>query len=450
MLFLKEGIIYLQIYEYYKKEIIKGTYVAHSKLPSKRRLSNEYQISLTSVENAYAKLLEEGFIYAKERKGYFVSDVGELYVLENKQHTFQKETSDIRYDFSYTGVSDEGFPHKIFRKFSNLILEDNDLLEQVDYQGYFPLRMQIADYLNRSRGFQTSPSRIIISSGSEYLFQIIFKLVEGTYAIEDPGYHMLRNIMDANEIRYECIPLDEFGMSIDALQNSSANICALTPAHQFPTGIIMNMKRRSEILNCSQIDFVIEDDYDSEFKYSNRPVPALKSIDYPDKVIYMGSFSKSISPSMRVSYMVLPESLLEKYHQLFHCFVCPVSIIIQKILTKFLESGEFEKHLNRMRKIYSKKRQLIVDLLKDCPDIKITGADAGLHVVLQYPKYFTEKDIVAEALKQKIAVYGLESYGKKQEYPSILLGFATLTNEEITEGISLLKAISYHSTVPSP
>ena len=164
----------------------------------------------------------------------------------------------------------------------------------------------------------------------------------------------------------------------------------------------------------------------------------------------MGSFSKSISPSMRVSYMVLPESLLEKYHQLFHCFVCPVSIIIQKILTKFLESGEFEKHLNRMRKIYSKKRQLIVDLLKDCPDIKITGADAGLHVVLQYPKYFTEKDIVAEALKQKIAVYGLESYGKKQEYPSILLGFATLTNEEITEGISLLKAISYHSTVPSP
>ena len=239
-------------------------------------------------------------------------------------------------------------------------------------------------------------------------------------------------------------------MSIDALQNSSANICALTPAHQFPTGIIMNMKRRSEILNCSQIDFVIEDDYDSEFKYSNRPVPALKSIDYPDKVIYMGSFSKSISPSMRVSYMVLPESLLEKYHQLFHCFVCPVSIIIQKILTKFLESGEFEKHLNRMRKIYSKKRQLIVDLLKDCPDIKVTGADAGLHVVLQYPKCFTENEIVAEARKQKIVVYGLESYGKKQEYPSILLGFATLTNKEITEGISLLKEISYNSTAPSP
>lgn len=450
MLFLEEGIIYLQIYEYYKKEIIKGTYAAHSKLPSKRQLSNEYHISLTSVESAYAKLLEEGFIYAKERKGYFVSDVGELYVLENKHYTLQKETSDIRYDFSYTGVSDEGFPHKMFRKFSNLILDDADLLEQVEYQGYFPLRMQIADYLNRSRGFQTSPSRIIISSGSEYLFQIIFKLVEGTYAIEDPGYHMLHHIMDANGIQYEFIPLDEFGMSIDALQKSSANICAITPAHQFPTGIIMNMKRRSEILNRAKTDYVIEDDYDSEFKYSNHPVPALKSIDYWDKVIYMGSFSKSISPSLRVSYMVLPESLLEKYHQLFHCFVCPVSIIVQKILTKFLEEGEFEKHLNRMRKIYSKKRQLIVDLLKDCPHIKITGADAGLHVVLQYPKHFKESEIVKEALKQKIMVYGLESYGRKQEYPSILLGFATLSNKEIREGISLLKSISCKVTAPLP
>lgn len=440
MLVLNNGILYMQIYEYFKNEIINGTYKANTKLPSKRNLAKEYNISLNTVDNAYSKLLEEGFIYSKERQGFFVSDVGELYVLDSKPIHITKEEENIEYDFSYSGVSEE-FPYKIFKKISSNIFDNKDILEKVDYQGYFPLRTQISEYLDKSRGFKADPSQIVISSGSEYLFQIIFKLISGKFGIEDPGYNMLSNIMDTNDIKYEFISVDENGMDLEKLKKSKSDFCVITPAHQFPTGVIMNMQRRVELLNMKKIEYVIEDDYDSEFKYSKRPVPALKSIDVNDKVIYIGSFSKSISPSFRVSFMVLPFDLVEKYNKIFKFFICPVSIMVQKMLTAFIETGEFEKHLNRMRKIYSKKRQLLIDMLSERKDITIRGADAGLHVVLEYPKNYSEEYIVKKAKEKKIKVYGLSSYGTKREIPSILLGFATLSEEKLKEGVKLFLEI---------
>lgn len=440
MLVLNNGILYMQIYEYFKNEIINGTYKANTKLPSKRNLAKEYNISLNTVDNAYSKLLEEGFIYSKERQGFFVSDVGELYVLDSKPIHITKEEENIEYDFSYSGVSEE-FPYKIFKKISSNIFDNKDILEKVDYQGYLPLRTQISEYLDKSRGFKADPSQIVISSGSEYLFQIIFKLISGKFGIEDPGYNMLSNIMDTNDINYEFISVDENGMDLEKLKKSKSDFCVITPAHQFPTGVIMNMQRRVELLNMKKIEYVIEDDYDSEFKYSKRPVPALKSIDVNDKVIYIGSFSKSISPSFRVSFMVLPFDLVEKYNKIFKFFICPVSIMVQKMLTAFIETGEFEKHLNRMRKIYSKKRQLLIDMLSERKDITIRGADAGLHVVLEYPKNYSEEYIVKKAKEKKIKVYGLSSYGTKREIPSILLGFATLSEEKLKEGVKLFLEI---------
>lgn len=440
MLVLNNGILYMQIYEYFKNEIINGTYKANTKLPSKRNLAKEYNISLNTVDNAYSKLLEEGFIYSKERQGFFVSDVGELYVLDSKPIHITKEEENIEYDFSYSGVSEE-FPYKIFKKISSNIFDNKDILEKVDYQGYLPLRTQISEYLDKSRGFKADPSQIVISSGSEYLFQIIFKLISGKFGIEDPGYSMLSNIMDTNDINYEFIPVDKNGMDLTKLKKSKSDFCVITPAHQFPTGVIMNMQRRVELLNMKKIKYVIEDDYDSEFKYSKRPVPALKSIDVNDKVIYIGSFSKSISPSFRVSFMVLPFNLVEKYNKIFKFFICPVSIMVQKMLTTFIETGEFEKHLNRMRKIYSKKRQLLIDMLSERKDITIRGADAGLHVVLEYPKNYSEEYIVKKAKEKKIKVYGLSSYGTKREIPSILLGFATLSEEKLKEGVKLFLEI---------
>lgn len=444
MLILEPGLIYLQIYNYYKKEIITGNLPSDAKLPSKRQLADQYQVAINTVENAYSKLLEEGFIYSKQRQGYFVADVGELYIADPIENEQQPETTPLKYDFSYRGVAKEGFPYKTFRKISANVIDDIEHVAEPDYQGYYPLRQQIAAYLQKARGFSVKPEQIIISSGSEYLYQIIFKLVGGIYAIEDPGYQMLPNIMDINQIDYVSLPIDENGMSITALNKTNANICIITPAHQFPTGIIMNMKRRTALLNRTKTDYVVEDDYDSEFKYSKQPVPALKSIDYNDKVIYMGSFSKAISPAFRVSFMVLPESLLDRYQNVYSCFSCPVSLITQKILTEFISTGEFEKHLNRMRKIYAKKRQIVVEAFQQRPDIKITGSDGGLHLVLQYPKHYTEAQIVTEAKKHNIKVYGIHNYTTsknpqpelKDERPAIVLGFATMTEEQLKEGLT--------------
>lgn len=441
MLVLKEGNLYLQIYEYYKREIINGIYRANQKIPSKRELAKEYKISVNTVDNAYSKLLEEGFIYSRERSGFFVSDIGELYVLDSKPVIHREIKEDIDFDFSYTGVGSEKFPHNSLRKIANRVMFEKDILEPVEYQGYRPLREQISEYLSKSRGFKADYSQIIISSGSEYLFQILFKLIEGKYAIENPGYKMLKNIMKINGIKYNYIDVDDKGMNIEKLKKTDSDICVITPAHQFPTGVVMDMKRRIELLNLDRIKYVIEDDYDSEYRYVKRPIPALKSIDVNDKVIYIGSFSKSISPAFRVSFMVLPRELVDEYHKIYSSFVCPVSIIVQKILAKFIETGEFEKHLNRMRKIYHEKRKLIMEMLKDRKDINIKGDETGLHLLLEFPKKYSEEYILAECKKRKIKIHMLSSYGdtsKLEKKPTIVLGFATLSIDELKSGLNLL------------
>lgn len=441
-MFVKEdGTIYLQVYEYFRENIIKGFYKANYKLPSKRDFASEYDISVNTVENAYAKLLEEGFIYSLERKGYFVSDVGDLYISEHKEVRYEVEEDDVKYDFSYSTVSKEGFPYRILRKIYNNLEDSQDFLKSVDYQGYMPLRIEIAKYLKESRNFEADPEQIIISSGSEYLFQIIVKLIDGNYAVENPGYKMLRNILEINNINYVSVPVEEDGIDVDVLKKSKADVVSISPAHQFPTGVILSMKKRIEILNWAKDKYIIEDDYDSEFKYSKSPVPALKSIDVNDRVIYIGSFSKSISSSIRVSYMVLPKELLPKYHRIFNCFVCPVSIIMQKILTEFLCTREFEKHLNRMKKIYSRKRQIIVEMVEKRPDIKITGTDSGLHIVLEYNSNYSEEYIINEARKKGIKVYGLSYYGGDKTKSSILLGFAGMEDEDLVKAVSLLLEI---------
>lgn len=441
MLVLEKGIIYMQIYDYFKGEIIAGRIKAGDKLPSKRQLAKTYALGLTTVETAYAKLAEEGFIEPRQRQGYFVSAVGELYIAPTSRGVSKLPEEAVPFDFSYSGVSEEGFPYRIFRRLASQIMEGEDLLCQVDYQGYPRLRQRIAEYLERSRGVRCHADAIVISSRVEYLYQMLFRLVPGSYAIEDPGYPSLRKQLKTHGVDYLPIPLDEEGMSAKLLKNSRAKVAVVTPAHQFPRGLIMSMARRRQLLYDCGLDYLIEDDYDSEFKYSNRPVPALKSMDGEDRVIYLGSFSKSISPAFRVSYMVLPQALLQSYHQHYQSLVCPVSIVIQKMLARFLESGEFEKHLNRMRKLYAKKRALIQDMVASRRDLKITGADAGLHVVLEYPNSYEEQDIIDRAWAKGIRLYGVSSYGQASKNPALVLGFASLSLKDLEKAMSLLLTI---------
>ncbi|MDD7391239.1 MAG: PLP-dependent aminotransferase family protein [Fusobacterium gastrosuis] len=447
--------IYLQVYRQIREIIESGELRANQKLPSKKNLMETYKISQNTVQNALYLLLEEGYIYSEERKGYFVSDIENLIKKNRKSENLEEIIElkkDFKYDFSYSGVDRKSIPKTIFKKITKNIYDEEieDLLIQGDIQGYFYLRKVITEYLFKSRGVKVSPNQIIVSSGLEYLFYIIFSIFKDkVYGMENPGYKILPQLFSTNNIKFKGISLDKNGIVIDEIKKNKVDIICVTPSHQFPSGVIMSVARRNELLNWAnerEENYIIEDDYDSEFKYNGRPIQALKAIDQNDKVIYIGSFSKSISPSVRVSYMVLPQRLLTIYKEHLPYFICPVSTLTQKLLYNFIEKGYFEKHLNRMRTTYKKKREILTACIKEysleflSKELEIQGADAGLHIVLNLPFQIDMKKFLEECEKNSLKIYSLKEYflDEKKSNSSLLLGYASLDNEQIKNGIYLL------------
>jgi GntR family transcriptional regulator/MocR family aminotransferase len=290
--------------------------------------------------------------------------------------------------------------------------------------------------------------QIIISSGTEMLFQSLIQLFNQNYiyGIENPGYERLNQLFQGNRAAFTSISIDENGMIPEEVEENKPNVLCITPAHQFPSGQIMPINRRIRLLNWAnqeQDRYIIEDDYDSEFKYSGKPIPALQGIDENEKVIYMGSLSKSIAPTLRVSYMVLPQHLLRRYRKELSYQLCPVPIFEQKVLSRFIEEGYFERHLNKMRNIYKRKRELLVATIQKInPKIKILGADAGLHLLLQVPNGMSEEQLIMTSAQVGVKVYRCSSYYSKvsdqPESPTILLGYAMITEQDIEASCKLL------------
>ena len=450
--------LYIQIYNEIKKLIQTKILDANEKLPSKKDFMDYYNISQNTIQNALYLLLEEGYISSIERKGYFVSDIENLIVhnvkIENKRQ--YKEKKKIHYDFSYSGVDSKSLAKTIFKRITKDVYdeENEDLLFQGHIQGDLLLRKSICEYLSQSRGFKVEAEQLIISSGTEYLFYIIFKLFNNKiYGLENPCHKMFKELFLTNNVSFKAISLDEAGIIIEDLKKYNINIAYVTPSHQFPTGVIMGISRRTELLNWANENpncYIVEDDYDSEFKYTGRPIPALKATDVNDKVIYLGSFSKSISPAIRVSYLVFPKALLNIYQKKLPYFICPVPTLNQKILYKFIKDGYFVKHINKMRTLYKKKREYLVNTIKINSskildkEISIQGADAGLHLVIKLNKKINEKMFLKECLENSLQLYSLEEYYLEEIYnetSSFLLGYANLANKEIDEGILLLLQI---------
>jgi GntR family transcriptional regulator/MocR family aminotransferase len=461
--------IYQQLYNYIKIEIQEGRLQQNSKLPSKRKLAAYLSISQNTVQAAYDQLIEEGYITAYEKKGYFVNQINGLQRLGITQLsapvTSEEEIAPALYDFSYHGVDMPSFPFNLWRKLMKEIINeyDRELLQPGNSVGYGRLRAVLAAYLHHSRGVNCTQDQIIISSGTEMLFQILFQLFDHSYSygIENPGYEKLSQLFKANRARFQAIPIDEGGMIPEEIERRFVNILCVTPAHQFPSGQIMPINRRIRLLNWAKEAadrYILEDDYDSEFKYSGKPIPALQGLDTNDKVIYMGSLSKSISPTLRVSYMVLPPGLMKRYQKELSYLLCPVPILEQKCLCRFIEEGYFERHLNRMRTIYKKKREVLVNEIHklNC-GIRICGADAGLHILLQVPNAMTEQQLIEAALSRGVRVYASSKYYSDPSYipdiPTLLLGFAVMSEEEIRKSVQLLKAAWFPEktvTVHSP
>ncbi|QLY39917.1 PLP-dependent aminotransferase family protein [Hujiaoplasma nucleasis] len=449
----KDMPMYEQLYKYLKEAIENNELHADEKLPSKRKLAAHLKISQTTIETAYMQLLAEGYIRSVPKVGYFVlSHLVFPKKRKVKETIKKKEVVTYAYDFKTNMVDADDFPYQKYAKIEREIILDklSKSINKMDYFGLYSFREKIADILFAYRGIEAAPEQIVIGSGSEHLISLLVLLLGRDKLIltEDPSY--IKNYLLYKEYgaRVDVCDLDDQGMSIDQLKSLSADVIHITPAHQYPTGIITPISRRIELLdwvNENDHRYIVEDDYDSEFRFTGNPIPALKVLDEFDKVIYMNSFSKSISPSIRVSFMVLPRKLVKRYQESFSYFSCSVPITTQLALQAFIESNEFEKHLNRMKNIYKNKRDTLIKFLNlhFGHRISIKGSDAGLHFLVEIKTDLKEDQLIELAKKQSIRVYGLGEYYikriKRYPYPILIFGYSHLKLEDIENACVYLR-----------
>ena len=445
--------LYEQIYEYIKTDIRNGKISCGEKLPSTRALAKYLEISRSTVELAYEQLLAEGYVEAEACRGFFVTQIEELYQWETAKETVAqkiiKEENVYKYDFSPRGVDLQSFPYSVWRKLSKEILSNDksDLFQLGDSQGEYELRETICRYLYQARGVNCEPEQIVIGAGNEYLLMLLSTVLgkNRKIAFENPTYRQAYRLFENLSYDTCVVEMDRKGMCVDKLRKSGAEIAYVMPSHQYPLGIVMPIKRRMELLRWAAEEeecYIIEDDYDSEFRYKGKPIPALQGFDREDKVIYIGTFSRSIAPSIRISYLVLPKNLLKVYNEKSRFLSSTVSRVDQLIIQQFIERGYYERHLNKMRALYKNRHDIMVNelkpLLKYC---SISGENAGVHLLLTFIEGKEEKILTQKAKEQGIKVYGLSTYDikkKEKEQAVILLGYANMSEEKIIQAIHAL------------
>ncbi|WP_177177373.1 PLP-dependent aminotransferase family protein [Bacillus sp. MUM 116] len=442
--------LYEQLYIGIKDAIIHKQIEVGTKLPSKKKLAEFLNISQTTIEIAYAQLIAEGYVGSKPRIGFFVEEIDELPYIEKELSNTPVETVEkkiYQFDFHPGKIDTDSFPFSIWRKYAKNLYDGSskEFLQIGDPQGEYALRAEISKYLYQSRGIVCKPEQIVIGSGTEHLLPMILRLLENDskFALENPGYSAIPKIQLEN--RAIPIPVDEDGLIVDELEKTNANVVYITPSHQFPTGAVLSATRRTQLLNWAAKDencYIIEDDYDSEFRYIGKPIPALQGLDQNNKVIYLSTFTKSLMPSLRVAYFVLPSTLLRKYKEVFSFYSATVPRFDQHILANFMRDGYFSKHLNRMRKIYRKKHEKLTQIFETYyPDVVITGDQAGMHILISVPLSKSEDQLKQIAAKDNIAIYPVSDYLLSPiEYksPTFLLGFGGIPFDQIEKGIHQL------------
>lgn len=440
--------IYEQIYEYFKDAILEGRFKKGEKLPSKRTLARDISVAVNTVTSAYEMLISEGYIRSEEKRGYFANDIGTIYTLKHDdvEISTRKEKKSYKYSFLITQGDPESYPIDKFKKiFTQELIYDEEFYER-DYQGLYGLRHEIKNYLFKARGIKTNEDNIIISSGLEYLLMTLFLILQNKVklALENPGYKVLETLLRVNGIAYEPIDIDESGMSFENFLKADCELALLTPSNQFPTATVMPIKRRLEFLNWANAAsgrYIIEDDYDSEFRYAPRAISPIKSLDEMDRVIYIGNFSKSISPLLRVSYMVLPNALLHEYHGIRPLMNSPVSNIVQILVKDFMKEGHFERQLNRMKGIYNRKRLTLLDALKDASGIRLVDSMAGMHLKLYMSGLDDYSRLVQMLDKRSVKAETISSYtfGKKSvSEDALLLGYGLMSEKELESAAAIV------------
>ena len=454
----KSGVpLYEQIYCHIKKEIQEGRIASGEKLPSTRSLCRYLEVSRSTVELAYEQLLSEGYVEAKPCRGYFAAEIEGMYRLGQEEKT---ETGELKkpkevysYDFTPNGVDLKSFPYNTWRRLSRECLSNDraELFRLGNPQGEYGLRNAICSYLHQARGVKCRPDQLIVGAGSDYLLMLLIMIIGNRHkvALENPTYRQAYRLFENLSCEVCTVDMDKKGMMVDQLTSSGADIAFVMPSHQYPLGIVMPIRRRMELLNWAyekENRYIIEDDYDSEFRYKGKPIPALQGYDSIGKVIYKGTFSKSIAPAIRLGYMVLPDPLLEEYRRKCFYLSSTVSRVDQLILRKFIEEGFFERHLNKTRALYKGRHDMLLSCLKEMDaEFSVSGENAGVHLLLHFNEGISEKELIRQAEEEGVKVYGLSEYfveedrRKKEKGAVILLGYANMGEDKIREAVHRLE-----------
>lgn len=422
--------LYEYLYKCIKNDILQGNIRAGEKLPSKRTFAKNLGISVITVENAYEQLIAEGYIYSIPKKGFYVTDLKKE--VETEKKTVTKEMVPITggesgyfADFTSNQTQSELFPFTVWTRMIREVLGENQiqLMTNPPCGGIYPLREAIAKYLKEFRGMTVLPEQIIIGAGTEYLYGLLIQLLgtDKIYAVENPGYRKIAKIYRSWKVACEYIDMDEEGVQIGELQRKRVDILHISPSHHYPTGIVMPVSRRYELLGWaakSNSHYIIEDDYDSELRLGGQPIPTMQSIDVSDRVIYMNTFTKTLASTVRISYMILPPPLLEQFYERLSFYSCSVSNFEQYTLGKFIEEGFFEKHINRLRNHYHKKRDILLGAIRESrlgDLVHISGEEAGVHFLMEIQTEKEEEEFLTCAQTQGIRLSPLSAHYHDQE-----------------------------------
>ena len=416
--------LYESLYRSLRASILSGELAPGEKLPSKRALAEHLEVSKITVENAYQQLLSEGYICSREKVGYFVEQVTRPQHIVLPEPEAQPSQPEFLLDLTANGPA--GFPFSVWNQLQRQVIQEHgrELLHSLPNQGLLPLRRAIAKHLADFRGMRVDPESIVMGAGTDFLYNLLIQLLgrDQIYAVEEPGYEKIRRIYAAGGVRCVSAVMDGAGVVPESL--GDAHVRHISPSHHFPTGLVTPIQRRQALL-CwaeSRDGWIIEDDYDSEFRFHAHPMPTLQALDRSGRVIYMNTFSKTLAPSIRISYMVLPPLLLERYRQLLSFYSCTVSAFEQYTLERFLTTGHFEKHINRMRRFYKARRDKVLAVLESCPyagKITISEADAGLHFLLHFHTELSDEALVSRFADARIRVRSLRGYYHDPELPQM-------------------------------
>ena len=439
--------LYESLYRAIREDILTGALQPGEKLPSKRALASNLEVGKTTVEGAYNQLLEEGYISSRERSGYFVEAVEQRQAPRPaSRHPFPGPEASVGADLTGNGTGQ--FPFSVWIRLQREVILDygQKLLLPMDSRGALEARQAIARSLSDFRGMDVDPENILLGAGTDFLYNLLLQLLgqDKVYAVEDPGYGKIRKIYAAGGVTCLSVPMDASGIRPDCL--GDARVLHLSPAHHFPTGLVTPLHRRRALIDWAQrVDgFIIEDDYDTEFRFQGRPLAPMQTMD-PERVIYMNTFSKTLSPSIRISYMVLPQALMARFREKLGFYGCTVPSFEQYTLAYFLDRGYFEKHINRMRKFYRARRNRVIAMLERCPaadKLTILEQDAGLHFLLKVETALDDRALTVLFAQSGLHVQTLSSF---HTHPTedcrgmLVINYSAVDERALEEGLGKLE-----------